>query len=114
MDRTDHPSTEKVKVMPGTVPAATNREEMENVIAEKTELTAIQWVDRDREFQYLLLMCHRAAEEAAARGSEKIWIYPGGSAGMAGDAAGGQRPPDSGHSDLGGRVAAGKRGVADP
>lgn len=68
----DHPSTEKMKVMPGTVPAATNREEMENVIAEKTELTAIQWVDRDREFQYLLLMCHRAAEEAALEAAKKF------------------------------------------
>ena len=68
----DHPSTEKMKVMPGTVPARTNREEMETALQKGTELAQIQWVDSDQEFQYLLLMCHRSVEEEALAAVKKF------------------------------------------
>ena len=59
----DHPSTEAMKVMPGTVPASTDFGAFVNALEEATDLCDMLPVDQDREFQYVLLFCHRSVEE---------------------------------------------------
>ncbi|MCI8594274.1 MAG: V-type ATP synthase subunit I [Oscillospiraceae bacterium] len=61
----DHPSTEKMKVMPGSLPASTDIDGVMDALEEATELAYLLPVRIYRESHYVLLMCHRSVEEEA-------------------------------------------------
>ena len=59
------PSTREVSVTFGALSASADRQEVETALAAAAGLCQLQWAGRDREFQYVLVLCHRKAEEAA-------------------------------------------------
>lgn len=59
------PSSREVSMTFGALSASADRQGVEAALAAVTELCQLQWAGRDREFQYLLVVCHRSAEEAA-------------------------------------------------
>ena len=61
LDLTD---TREVSFVYGSVPARTDREALTAAMAECTELCQLQWAGKDGDGQYLLLICHKRAEEA--------------------------------------------------
>ncbi len=61
----DTPSTREVSVTFGAVSGNADRHAVETALAAETELAQLNWAGRDREFQYVLVLCHRSAEEAA-------------------------------------------------
>ena len=61
----DIPSTREVTVTYGAVSGNADRNAVETALAAVTELAQLSWAGRDREFQYVLVLCHRSAEEEA-------------------------------------------------
>ena len=61
----DIPSTREVTVTYGAVSGNADRNTVETALAAVTELAQLSWAGRDREFQYVLVLCHRSAEEEA-------------------------------------------------
>ena len=61
----DIPSTREVTVTYGAVSGNADRNSVETALAAVTELAQLSWAGRDREFQYVLVLCHRSAEEEA-------------------------------------------------
>ena len=61
----DTPSTREVLVTFGAVSGNADRHDVETALAAETELAQLNRAGRDREFQYILVLCHRSAEEAA-------------------------------------------------
>ena len=61
----DLPSTREVSVTFGALSSSADRQAVETALAAVTELCQLQWAGRDREFQYVLVLCHRKAEEEA-------------------------------------------------
>ena len=61
----DTPSTREVSVTFGAVSGSADRHAVETALAAATELAQLNWAGRDREFQYVLVLCHRSAEEEA-------------------------------------------------
>ena len=59
------PSTREVSVTFGAFPGSADRQAVERALATATELAQLTWAGHDREFQYVLLLCHRKAEEEA-------------------------------------------------
>lgn len=59
------PSSREVSMTFGALSASADQQGVEAALAAVTELCQLQWAGRDREFQYLLVVCHRSAEEAA-------------------------------------------------
>ena len=49
----------------GAVSGNADRNAVETALAAVTELAQLSWAGRDREFQYVLVLCHRSAEEEA-------------------------------------------------
>ena len=61
----DIPSTREVTGTYGAVSGNADRNAVETALAAVTELAQLSWAGRDREFQYVLVLCHRSAEEEA-------------------------------------------------
>ena len=61
----DIPSTREVPGTHGAVSGNADRNAVETALAAVTELAQLSWAGRDREFQYVLVLCHRSAEEEA-------------------------------------------------
>lgn len=61
----DIPSTREVTVTYGAIDRTADRHAVETALAAVTELAQLSWAGRDREFQYVLVLCHRSAEEEA-------------------------------------------------
>ena len=61
----DIPSTREVSVTYGAVSGSADRHAVETALAAAAELAQLSWAGRDREFQYVLALCHRSAEEEA-------------------------------------------------
>ena len=61
----DTPSTRSVSVSFGAISGNVDRHRAEVELAAVTELAQLSWAGRDREFQYVLLLCHRSVEEEA-------------------------------------------------
>ena len=61
----DIPSTREVTVTYGAIDRTADRHAVETALAAATELAQLSWAGQDREFQYVLALCHRSAEEEA-------------------------------------------------
>ena len=61
----DTASTKHVLVLFGTLSGLASHQAVEAALAETTELCQVQWAGRAGELQYVLVLCHRKAGEAA-------------------------------------------------
>lgn len=68
----DATGSRDVSLIFGTMPTATSAEEVSAALAEATELAELTPAGRDQEQQYLLLLCHRSAEEPALEALKKF------------------------------------------
>jgi len=56
-------STKEVTIYFGTVPSAVEMQQLEQAVGQVSDLVELTQAGRDREYQYLLLVCHRKDEE---------------------------------------------------
>ena len=82
----DTPSTREVAVLFGAVGGTADRHAVETDLAAEAPPAQLTWAGRDREFQYLLLLCHRSAEEAAVEVLKTYGFTPAALRGWTGTA----------------------------
>ena len=61
----DLPAPRDVALTFGALGSSADPPAVETALAAVTDLCQLQWAGRDREFRYVLVVCHRSAEEAA-------------------------------------------------
>lgn len=62
----DASSTRELEILLGTIPASASLDALEGAILAESPLAQITSVSRDRELQYLLVLCHHSALEAVS------------------------------------------------
>ncbi len=82
----DLASTREVSVTYGAVERSADRHAVETALASEAELAELSWAGQDRDFQYVLVFCHRSAEEAAMAALKPFGFTPASLRGWTGTA----------------------------